>query len=142
MHLFLPRNSNSSLALLYPLKPILGGSRRCGTPAHTPGIAATLLEPLARAHVELPVKLGRGLLAMNEVAEAAADTALTAIQPTAGFAEIRHGREFAVYGPAGVPAAVEGVAGFLGVLFVLEAHVDVADEICGEVMLARCHMLR
>lgn len=68
---------------------------------------------------------------MNEVAEAAAHTALAAIQATASLAEIRHGREFAVYGAAGVPATIECIAGFLRVLFVLEAHVHVADEICG-----------
>lgn len=67
---------------------------------------------------------------MNEVAEAAADTAFAAVETTAGLAEIGDGREFAVDGAAGVPARVERVAGFLRVFFVLEAHVDVADEVC------------
>jgi hypothetical protein len=66
---------------------------------------------------------------MYEVAEAAANTALSAIKTTAGFTEIGDGREFAVDGAAGVPAAVERVAGFLGIFFVLEAHVDVANQI-------------
>ena len=75
---------------------------------------------------------------MNKVAKAAADTAFAAVKATAGFAEIGDGREFAVYGAAGVPARVEGVAGFLRVFFVLETDVDVADEICEKVGLAKC----
>jgi len=67
---------------------------------------------------------------MDKVAEAAADTALATVETTAGLAEIGDGREFAVDGAAGVPARVERVAGFLRVFFVLEAHVDVADEVC------------
>lgn len=69
---------------------------------------------------------------MDEVAEAASDTAFAAVKTTAGFAEIGHGREFAVDGTAGVPARVEGVAGFLRVFFVLEANIDITDEICWE----------
>ena len=68
---------------------------------------------------------------MDEVAEAAADAALAAVEPAAGFAEVGHGRELAVDGAGGVPAAVEGVAGLLGRVFVFEARVDVADEVCG-----------
>lgn len=67
---------------------------------------------------------------MNEVAEAAAYTALARVQPAAGFSEIGHGREFAVNRTSGVPARVECVAGFLRVFFVLEAHVNVANKIC------------
>ena len=67
---------------------------------------------------------------MDEVAEAAAHAALPAVQPAAGFAEIRDGGELAVDGARGVPPAVEGVAGFLGRVFVLEACVDVADQVC------------
>jgi hypothetical protein len=100
------------------------------TPAHTPLVATPLLQPLACAHIQLPVKLGCRLLAMDEIAKAAADATLTAIEPTTGLAEIGDGREFAVDGAAGVPAAVEGVTGFLAVFFVLEAYVDVANEIC------------
>lgn len=64
---------------------------------------------------------------MDEVAEAAADAALAAVEAAAGLAEVGHGRELAVDGAGGVPAAVEGVAGLLGGIFVLEARVDVAD---------------
>lgn len=67
---------------------------------------------------------------MDKVAEAATDTALAAVEATAGLAEIGDGREFAVDGAASVPARVERVACFLRVFFVLEAHVDVADEVC------------
>lgn len=66
---------------------------------------------------------------MNEVAEAAANTALARVEAAAGFAEVGHGRQFAVDGARGVPAGVEGVAGFLGRVFVFEACVDVADEV-------------
>lgn len=66
---------------------------------------------------------------MNEIAEASPDTAFAAVQTTAGFSEIGDGGELAVDGARGVPAAVEGVAGLLGRVFVLEARVDVADEI-------------
>ena len=64
---------------------------------------------------------------MDEVAEAAADAAFAAVEPAAGFAEVGHGRQLAVDGSGGVPAAVEGVAGLLGGILVLEARVDVAD---------------
>ena len=67
---------------------------------------------------------------MNEVAEPAAHTTLSGIESAARLAEVRDGREFAVDGAAAVPARVQGVAGFLGVFFVFEADVDVADEIC------------
>jgi hypothetical protein len=67
---------------------------------------------------------------MDEIAKTATDATLTAIEPTTGFAEIGDGREFAVDGATGVPAAIEGIAGFLAIFFVLEAHVDIADEIC------------
>jgi hypothetical protein len=64
-----------------------------------------------------------------EVAETASDTALAAVQPAAGLAEVGHGRQLAVDGARGVPAAVEGVAGFLGRVFVLEARIDVANKV-------------
>ena len=128
-------HSSSTLPHSYPpgqqifLKPALRRRRR-RTPAHTPSIPTSLLQPLARAHVQLAIQLGTRFLAMDKVAEAAADTALAAVETTAGLAEIGDGREFAVDGAAGVPARVERVAGFLRVFFVLEAHVDVADEVC------------
>ena len=66
---------------------------------------------------------------MNEVAEAAAHTAFATVESAARLAEVGHRGEFAVDGAAGVPARVEGVACFLGVVFVLEAGIDVADEV-------------
>jgi len=67
---------------------------------------------------------------MNKVAEAATDAALAAIEPTARFAEVGDGREFAVDGATSVPARVERIASFLRIFFVLEPDVDIADEIC------------
>ena len=77
---------------------------------------------------------------MNEVAEAASHTALAAVEPTARLAEVRHGRELAVDGARGVPARVEGVAGLLRRVFVLEARVDVADQVV-VVVVADDHLL-
>lgn len=116
-----------SLARRIVLKPLRG---RCRAPAHAPLIAASLLKPLPRAHIQIAVQLRRRLLPVNEVAEAAADAALAAVEATARFSEIGDGRQLAVDGATGVPARVERVAGFLRVFFVLEAHVDVADEVC------------
>lgn len=64
---------------------------------------------------------------MYEIAEAASHTAFSAVEPTACFSKIGHGRQFAVDGAGSVPAAVERVASGLGRVFVLEARVDVAD---------------
>lgn len=66
---------------------------------------------------------------MYEIAEPTADTALAGIQTTARLAEIGDGRKFAVDRATSVPARVERVARLLRVLLVLEAHVDVADQI-------------
>lgn len=64
---------------------------------------------------------------MNEIAEPAPHAAFAAVEPAAGFAEVGHGREFAVDRAGGVPATVECVAGGLRRVFVFEAGVDVAD---------------
>lgn len=66
---------------------------------------------------------------MDEIAESAPHTALTAIKTTTGFPEIRHGTQLAVNGPRGVPAAVEVVAGLLRRLLVLEARIHVANQV-------------
>ena len=64
---------------------------------------------------------------MDEIAEPAPHAPFAAVEAAAGFAEVGDGGEFAVDGAGGVPAAVEGVAGLLGRVFVFEARVDVAD---------------
>lgn len=96
---------------------------------HAPRVAAPLLQPLARAHVEVAVELGSGLLAMDKVTETAAHATLARVEAAARLAEICNRRQFTVDGAAGVPARVECVARLLRVFFVLEAHVDVANEI-------------
>lgn len=53
--------------------------RRSRAPAHTPWVTTTLLQPLACAHVKLAIKLRSRFLAMDKVAEAAADTALARV---------------------------------------------------------------
>ncbi len=67
---------------------------------------------------------------MYEIAKPSAHAPLTAIQPTASFPEVRNGRQLAVDGPRRVPPRVQRVAGLLRRVFVFEARVDVADEIC------------
>ena len=91
--------------------------------------AAALLEPLLGAEHEVAVELVRGVLAVDEVAEAAADAALARVQAATGLAEIGDGAQLAVDGAAGVPARIELVAGALGRVLVLEARVDVADQV-------------
>lgn len=66
---------------------------------------------------------------MNKVTEAATDTTFAAVETATGLAEVGDGTELAVNGPGGVPAAVELVAGTLGRVLVLEARVDVADQV-------------
>ena len=66
---------------------------------------------------------------MDEIAEAASNASFPTVQPTTGFAEIGDGRELAVDGASCIPARVQRVAGFLRAVFVLEARVDVADQI-------------
>ena len=106
----------------------LGGGR----PALAAFVAAAHLEPLLGAEGELAVELLGGVLAVDEVAEAAADAALARVEAAAGLAEVGDGGELAVDGAGGVPAAVEGLAGGGGGVFVFEAGVDVADEVCGK----------
>lgn len=67
---------------------------------------------------------------MDEVAEACAHAALARVEAAARLAEVRHGAQLAVDRARGVPARVQGVARFLRRVFVLEARVDVADEVC------------
>jgi len=115
--------------LLSPLIP-LPRRLRTRTPRHTPLIPPTLPQPLLRAQLQLPLQLGARILAMYEVAEAAAHAALARVQAAARLAEVGHGRELAVDGARGVPPAVERVAGLLRRVLVLEARVHVADQIC------------
>lgn len=114
-----------------PRLPLEPPTRGLGAraPRHALGVAAAHLEPLLGGEHELAVELGRGVLAVDEVAEAAADAALARVEAAAGLAEVGDGAELAVDGAAGVPAAVELVAGGLGRVLVLEAGVDVADEV-------------
>jgi hypothetical protein len=98
-------------------------------PANAALVAPAHLEPLLSAVGELAVELVAGVLAVDEVAEAAADAALARVEAAAGLAEVGDGAELAVDGARGVPAAVELVASLLGGLFVLEAGVDVSDEV-------------
>lgn len=121
----------STPRLLVILCPPPGGIGR-GRPADAAGVAPALLEPLLGAERQLAVELVAGVLAVDEVAEAAADAALARVEAAAGLAEVGDGAELAVDGARGVPAAVELVAGGLGRLLVLEAGVDVADQVLRE----------
>ena len=112
---------------IYPPSIPLPRRLRARTLAHAPLVPPALPQPLLGAQLELALELRARLLAVDEVAEAAADAALAAVEPAAGFPEVGHGRELAVDGAGGVPAAVEGVAGLLGRVLVFEPGVDVAD---------------
>ena len=100
---------------------------RTWTLTHAPLIPPPRPQPLLRPQLQLAIQLGARLLPMYEIAEAPPHAAFAAVEPAARFPEIGDGGQFAVDGPRGVPAAVEGVAGFLGRVFVFEARVDVAD---------------
>ena len=67
---------------------------------------------------------------MNKIAKSSPHTSFAAVEATTRFSEIGDGGELAVDGARGIPTAIEGVAGLLGGIFVFEAGVDVADEVC------------
>lgn len=100
---------------------------RTRTLTHTPLIPPPRPQPLLRPQLQLAIQLGARLLPVYEVAEATPHAAFAAVEPAASFPEVGDGGQLAVDGPRGVPAAVEGVAGLLGRVFVFEARVDVAD---------------
>lgn len=105
--LIIPDSQNSPINCAYPslLKSPSGGLRR-GRPGHAPLVPAAHLEPLLGAEREVPIELVAGVLAVDEVAEAATDAAFARVEAAAGFAEVGDGAELAVYGARGVPAAV------------------------------------
>ena len=105
------------------------GGLRARSAAHALLVAAAHLKPFLGGELELALEIGRGVLAVDEVAEAAADAALTRVEAAAGLAEIGDGAQLAVDGAAGVPARIKLVAGALGRVLVLEARVDVADQV-------------
>ena len=119
--------TSSALTLTVLLEPLC---RWCRTLAHTPWITTSLLQPLARTHIQFAVQLCRGFFSVYEVAEAATHAALATVQPTARFPEIGHGGQLAVDRAPSVPSRVEGITGLLRVFFVFESYVDVADKIC------------
>lgn len=92
-------------------------------------VLCCLLEPLLGAQRQVPVQLIAWVLAVDEIAEPAPHTALTTVKTTTGFPEVRHGTQLAVDGARSVPAAIEVVAGLLRRLLVLEARVDVANQV-------------
>lgn len=121
-----PSSNISPILLSKPLPRRL----RTRTLRHTPLIPPPRPQPLLRPQLQLPIQLGTRFLPMYEIAEPAPHAPFPAVEPTARLSEIGDGRKFAVDGPRGVPATVERVAGLLRRIFVLEARVDVADEIC------------
>lgn len=102
---------------------------RAGTPTRTLLIPPPRPQPLLRPELQLPIQLRTRFLAMYEITKPAPDAPLAAIQPTARFPEIGDGRQLAVDGPRGVPARVQRVAGLLRRVFVLEARVDIPNQI-------------
>lgn len=92
-------------------------------------VATAHLKPLLSRQGEVALELGAGVLAVDEVAEAAADAALARVQSAARLAEVGDGRQLAVDGPARVPSRVELVACLLRRVLVLEARVHVAHQV-------------
>lgn len=68
------------------VSPPCGFGTRAATGAA--GITTSLLQPLLRAESQLPVELGAGIFAMNEVAKSTAHTSFSAIQTTTSFSKI------------------------------------------------------
>lgn len=66
---------------------------------------------------------------MDKVTKPAAHTPLAAVKATARLSKVRNRAQFTVDGTSGVPATIQIVAGLLGRLLVLEARVDVADQV-------------
>jgi hypothetical protein len=132
LSLHLRPSTQTPLKLLHLSPTLIPLPRRLGarTPRHAPLIPPPQPQPLLRTQLQFPLQLRTWILPMNEIAETASHTALSTVQSTAGFAKISDRRELAVYGSCGVPARVQCVACFLRAVFVLEARVDIADEIC------------
>jgi len=99
------------------------------TPTSAPLISASQSQPFLGTQLQLPVQVIAWVFPVDEIAESSSHASFATIQSTAGFPEIGDWAEFTVDGAGGVPAGVEGVAGFLSTVFVLETRVDVADEI-------------
>ena len=87
-------------------------------------------QPLLHPQLQLLLQLLTRLFPMNKIAKTPSHTSLPTVQPTTRFPEVCDGGELAVDGARGVPTRVERVAGGLRAVFVFEARVDVADEIC------------
>lgn len=102
---------------------------RTGGPRWAPSIPSAFLQPLLRAQCQVPVELVARIFAVNKVAKAAAHASLATIKPAARLAEVGDGTKLAVDGPGSVPATVKVVAGLLSRLLVLEARIDVADQV-------------
>ena len=72
------------------LIPLLRGLRARAL-ADAALVSAAHLQPLPRAHVQLAIELRGRLLAVDEVAEAAAHTTLAAVEAAASLAEVGDG---------------------------------------------------
>jgi hypothetical protein len=97
--------------------------------ALTPLIPSSRPQPFLCAQLQLSIQLWTRFFSMDEIAEAASHTALTTVQTTTGFSKIGDGRQFAVDGPGSVPSRIESITGLLGTVLVLEAGVDIANQI-------------
>lgn len=103
-------------------------------------VPTSLLQPFLGAEFEFSVEFGARFFTVDEVAKPSSDASLAGVESTASLSKVGDGAEFAVDGARGVPPAVEGVAGGLGAVLVLEAGVDVADQVV-VVVVAHDHLL-
>ena len=124
MYHFYPSISRTS----HPFSKPLPRRLRTRTLRHAPLIPSPLPQPLLRTQLQLALQLITRLLPVNEITKPAPHTPLAAIQPTARLAKIRHGAQLAVYRPCRIPATIQRVARLLRRVLVLEARVDIPDQ--------------
>ena len=54
--------------------------------------------------------------------------------PAASFSEVRHGRELSIDWTSSKPTVVQILHGLVSVLFLLELHIDIADQMISQIV--------
>jgi len=105
-----------------------------------PGTRATSALVATSGAVEFALQIGRNGFEVHEVAEAPTRAFSHLVLATAGFAEVRDGRELAVDGQSVIPSVVK-IGHRLGcVFFLTEFDVNVADQVIAQIV-ADVHFL-
>lgn len=111
---------------LIPLFALLCWWRARGDTAR---VAASDQLLLLLAELKFALERRAGHLAMDEVAESASLAAFTRVEAAARLTEIGDWGKLDVERATAVPAGCEIVGGLLGAIFVLEAGVNVTDQV-------------